>query len=224
MKVACLFYVPKRGENVANAGWRLEIDASDLQRELKRIQEVTTPESFNRAMYRIFSRTGGRVRRILRTDLPKQYHIRAGAVSSDIQATKLTSGGGGSIGCIIPIRGVRKTIGKTYSASGGAHGWNSKRRKYRVKAKIVKSGQSVLPEQMGSYGGQTPFRNFDSPKLNGVAFTRKGKERLPIVKVEGIAIPQMPLNRSEPEVQKDIMDYMAQRTEHEFMRLMRGNR
>ena len=47
-------------------------------------------------------------------------------------------------------------------------------------------------------------------------FTRAGKSRLPILKVSGIAIPQMPLNRSEAEVQKDIQDYMMQRFEHEL--------
>ena len=45
-----------------------------------------------------------------------------------------------------------------------------------------------------------------------------------IAPVKGIAIPQMPLNRSEPDVQKDIMDYMEKRTEHEFMQLMRSGR
>lgn len=207
---------------MANAGWRLEIDASDLAEEIERIRQVATPEQFERVMYRIFSRTGGHVRQILRKDLPKQYHVRPKDISNDIQGTKVTAGGVGGVGCIIPIRGVRKTIGKTYRASGGAHGWNSTKRKYRVKARIVKSGQSVLPPQVSSYGGMPPFRNFDAPKLNGIAFTRRGKARLPIAPVKGIAIPQMPLNRSEPDVQKDIMDYMEKRTEHEFMQLMRS--
>ena len=209
---------------MANVGWRLEVDASDLEKELKRLREVATPEQFERVMYRIFLRTGGHVRKILRTDLPKQYHIKPKDISSDIQGTKVTAGGVGGVGCIIPIRGVRKTIGKTYKASGGAHGWNSTKRKYRVKARIVKSGQSVLPSNAGSYGGQPPFRNFDAPKLNGITFTREGKSRLPIVPIKGIAIPQMPLNRSEPEVRQDIMDYMEKRTEHEFMQLMRSGR
>nr|DAU77514.1 MAG TPA: minor tail protein [Caudoviricetes sp.] len=208
---------------MANLGWRLEIDASDLQDELDRLKSVMTEEQFNRAMYRIFQRTGGHVRRILKSDLPKQYHIRAGDIASDIKGTKISSGGNGGVGCTIPIIGVRKTVGGTYRASGGAHGWNSLKRKYRVKARIVKSGQSVLPPQMPSYGGNPPFRNLGS-SLGGVTFTRKTKARFPIAKVQGIAIPQMPMNRSQADVQKDILEYMERRIEHEFQQLIAGGR
>ena len=89
---------------------------------------------------------------------------------------------------------------------------------------MVKAGASVLPAHMpGSYGGNPPFRNLGS-KLGGVAFTRKTKERFPIMKVESMAIPQMPMNRSEPDVQNDIKTYMQQRMEHEFQRLIAGGR
>lgn len=211
---------------MANAGWRIEIDASDLSEELDRLRQVATPEQFERAMYRIFLRTGGRVRQIVRKDLPKQYHITQKDIASAIQGTKVISGGVGGVSCIIPIRGARRAIGnkKGYSAVGYRKGWNSTRGKYQIKAKIVKAGTSVLPANVSSYGGQPPFRNSTAPKLNMLTFTRKGKARLPIAPVKGIAIPQMPLNRSEPDVQKDIMDYMEKRTEHEFMQLMRSGR
>ena len=39
---------------MANTGWRLEIDASDLVEEIERIRQVATPEQFERVMYRIF--------------------------------------------------------------------------------------------------------------------------------------------------------------------------
>ena len=42
------------------------------------------------------------------------------------------------------------------------------------------------------------------------------------MQVSGIAIPQMPMNRSKAEVQKDIVDWMAKRIEHEFQMLIRG--
>ena len=42
------------------------------------------------------------------------------------------------------------------------------------------------------------------------------------MRVSGIAIPQMPMNRSQDEVQKDIVDWMAKRIEHEFQMLIRG--
>lgn len=199
-------------------GIYLEIDASELDSEIERLRRVMTPAEFNRAMYRIFQRTGGHVRRILKTDLPKEYHAKAGEIGAAVGNGRVTGGGLG-VGCSIPVTGHKKSIGGGFGASGGAHGWNSLRRRYRVKARIVKAGQSTLPQQMSSYGGQPPFRNLGS-KLGGLTFTRAGKSRFPIKKVVGIAIPQMPMNRSEAEVQKDIVDYMRKRIEHEFMRLL----
>ena len=206
---------------MAGPGVSLEIDASDLMAETERLRAVMKPEQFERAMYRVFSRTGGHVRRILRTDLPKQYHVTSGDVGAAVKNAKITHGGGG-VGCAIPVVGEKRNIGSKFKASGGAHGWNSLRRKYRVNAKIVKAGTSTLPSQMSSYGGQPPFRNLGS-RLMPLTFTRAGKARLPIMKVSGIAIPQMPTNRSEADVQNDIKEYMYQRMEHEFMRIIGGH-
>ena len=208
---------------MANTGIYLDIDASDLMDEINRLRSVMRPERFDQVMYNIFQRTGGHVRRILRQDLPKEYHIRAGEVSSAVRGVRMSSNTGLGVGCSIPIVGPRRSIGGGFRASGGAHGWNSLRRKYRVKARIVKSGQSTLPQNMGSYGGQPPFRNLGS-KLGGLAFTRQGESRLPIKKVEGIAIPQMPMNRSREDVQQDIVEYMRGRIEHEFQRVIAGGR
>ena len=80
-----------------------------------------------------------------------------------------------------------------------------------------------MPDKMGSYGGEPPFRNLGS-KLGKKTFTRAGKARLPIMKVVGIAIPQMPMNRSEDDVQEDIKIYMQKRIEYEFQRVIAGGR
>lgn len=204
---------------MATPSINLEIDASELQGKIDALKAVVKPERFNQIMYSIFQRTGGHVRLILRQDLPVDYHVKAGQINAAVGSAKMTGSAGG-VGCTIPIRDSRGTIGGRYSASGGAHGWNSLKRKYRVKGRVVKAGVSTLPTNMGSYGGQPPFRNLGS-KLGGLTFTRAGKRRFPIKKVVGIAIPQMPMNRSQAEVQKDILDYMKQRIEHEFMRAMR---
>lgn len=214
------FYACEGVENVAGPAIYLEIDASELNAEISRLKSVLTPERFNQVMYSIFQRTGGHVKMILRKDLPVDYHVTAGQISSAVKNAQMTSSAGG-IGCTIPIRDSRGTIGGRYGASGGAHGWNSLRRKYRVKGKVVKAGVSTLPTHMSSYGGQPPFRNLGS-SLGGLTFTRAGKRRFPIKKVVGIAIPQMPMNRSQAEVQKDILEYMKQRIEHEFQRAIRG--
>ncbi len=218
------YFYAKKVENMAGQAFTIEIDASDLQNEIERLRAVCTQERFNQVMYSIFNRTGGHVRMILRKDLPKQYHAKAGDISRSVGGARVSSGGVGGVGCTIPIRDHRGSVGGRYKASGGAHGWNSLHRKYKVKARVVKAGASVLPAHMpGSYGGNPPFRNLGS-KLGGVAFTRKTKERFPIMKVESMAIPQMPMNRSEPDVQNDIKTYMQQRMEHEFQRLIAGGR
>ena len=76
---------------------------------------------------------------------------------------------------------------------------------------------------MSSYGGMPPFRNVPS-SLHGLTFTRSGKPRLPIEAVMGIAIPQMPLNRAEPAVQKDIAQYMEGRVAARLQALIANGR
>ena len=180
---------------MANINVSIEVDASDLQGKINMLRGAMTNEQFNRAMYGIFKRTGGHVKKILRSDLPQKYEIKPSAVSAAVQKPQVTIGGLG-VGCAIPIRDARGSIGGRYKAAGGAHGWNSLRRKYRVKARIVKGRASTLPANASAYGGYPPFRNLGS-KLGGLTFTRRGKDRGPIEKMVGIAIPQMPMNRSQ---------------------------
>lgn len=206
------------------ANFMVTVDASDLSNEINRLKSVMTPKQFENAMAGIFRRTTGHVRMVLKKDLPHQYRVKAGEVQGAVSMGKVTHSGLG-VGCTIPVRGTRGSIGGRYKAFGGAYGWESLHKKYRVKAHIVKGATSVLPKRMpGSYGGNPPFRNLAAGSLNGVAFTRKTKARFPIMKVTGIAIPQMPMNRSEPEVQKDIKVYLQKRMEQRFLALIRNGR
>lgn len=198
----------------------IEIDASDLQDAINRLRANMTPEQFEHAMYGIFRRTGRHVAAILRKDLPQQYAVKAGDISAAVKSPQLSMGGGG-VGCSIPIRAVRGKIGSQYKASGGAHGWNSKRRKYRVSAKILKGGKSTLPAKWHS--GYPPFRNLGS-SLESIAYARSSRARGPILKLTGIAIPQMPTNRSEADVQRDIKDYLEKQMEERFLALLRFGR
>lgn len=192
----------------------LEIDDTDLQAKLMLMQEALSAENFARAMRRIFMRTGQHVRKILKEDIPHEYEISPGKVGAAVKNAQVSG-----LSCIIPIRDRRGPIGSQYHATGGAHGWNSLKRKYRINAKIVKGGVSTLPSTL--MAGYPPFRNLGS-SLGGLTFTRTSKERGPILKVSGIAIPQMPVNRSEPEIQKDIHDWMRAQIEHEFMAILGG--
>lgn len=207
---------------MANINVSLEIDASDLKDKINMLRGAMTDEQFKRAMYGVFKRTGSHVKRILRSDLPHQYEVKPSAVSAAVQRPQVTMGAIG-VGCAIPIRDARGSIGGRYRASGGAHGWNSLRRKYRVKARIVKGRASTLPANASAYGGYPPFRNLGS-SLGGLTFTRRSKARGPIEKMVGIAIPQMPMNRSQADVQKDIKVYMERQINQRIGQLLRTGR
>ena len=209
---------------MANLGVTLDVDVSQLNEQITRLKQVMKPEQFQRALYGIFQRTGRHVSNVMRKDLPAEYYVTSKEVSNAVKNPELTMGGG-MVGCSIPIVGPRKNIGPGgYSATGYRKGWRSLTSgKYKVKAKIVKSGVSTLPFDMSSYGGFPPFRNIPS-KLNKLTFTRETKKRGPIQKVSGIAIPQMPMNRSKDQVQEDIMNFMKDRIEHRFQALIRNGR
>ena len=200
----------------------LEIDASELNAEINRIRNIMSPEDFNTVLFRTFDDTGKKVKTILKRDLPHAYHIKPGEVGAAVKNARI-NGYAGSVGCVIPVTAGRRSIGPGgFTASGGSHGWNSRNGKYHVKSRIVKARISTLPDSMKSYGGQPPFRNLSAKRLNGLAFTRAGKEKLPIEKIVGIAIPQMPINRSEAEVQSDILQHMKERMEHHIMFVLGG--
>lgn len=197
-------------------GQYLNIDVSQARETIDALRAVHSEHEMNQLLYRAFNRTGGRVKTILRQQLPQDYEVTPGWVGSQVGSPNTTIGiGGFGVSCSIPINGKRGSIGGRYSATGGAHGWNAlKRKRYKISAKIINGKGSTLPTEMKNQGGNPPFRNLGS-KLGKATFTRVGKERLPIARVVGIGVPQMPLNRSKEDVQEDIMDTLMKRLEHE---------
>jgi len=197
-------------------GVYLDIDISDAQAMIDALRAVHTEREMNQLLYRACSRTGARVKTILKTELPKDYEVKPTWVGSHVGKPVTQIGGGGlGVSCVIPSDGMRGSIGGMFNASGGAHGWNAKRgRRYKITTKLIKGQRSTLPSEMSHQGGNPPFRNLGS-RLNGVTFTRVGKDRFPIVRVVGLGVPQMPLNRSKDDVQEEIMDTLMKRLEHE---------
>lgn len=182
-----------------NFGWMVDM-----------LRGIMKKEKFERAMYGVFRDTSRHVAAILRQDLPKHYYVQRKEITAVVKSPKLDMTGG-QVNCSIPLTGRRKSIGGTYTASGSARGWESLRKKYRVTAKIVKDGASLLPQSLGEQGGQPPFRNIPS-RLGKAAFTRSGPGfKAPIRGVVGLAVPQMPMNRSEEDVGNDIVDYAIKR-------------
>lgn len=203
---------------MSRLGVYLDVDVSDAMQLIEKLRAVHTKAEFEKLMYRAFGRTGRHVKTILKKDLPKEYNVKPSWIGNQVGSPNTTLGGGLGVNCSIPIKGTRGVIGGTFNASGGAHGWNAKNRKYRISAQILKGQRSTMPREMDHQGGNPPFRNLGS-SLGGVTFTRKTDERLPIARVAGISVPQMPLNRSEDDVQNDILDMLMKRleAEHNFI-------
>lgn len=226
----------------------IEIDTSELDSLVDGLKKRLTPAQVDRAMSSVLRDTAEHTKEILKRAIPEHYYATPGEVGKAVGKASVTSGGLG-VGCCIPITGARKSIGGGFSATGGARGWESLHKRYRVKARIVKGVQSTLPQQMSSYGGQAPFRNlgpslrsFDTtygkvrgaigttgafekyPKsaLGKQVFTRGAKGRLPIKKVVGIAIPQMAANRAREDIEGAIKDRLEKSTAEKLNALVRG--
>lgn len=210
---------------MAKDGVYMNIDISEAMETINALRSIHTQDEFKRLMYNAFKRTGNHVKTILKSDLPREYHVKPSWIASQVGAPRTELGCGAGVRCSIPIEGTRGSIGGMYKASGGAHGWNSVMRRYKIRAKIAKAGRSTLPSKMEHQGGFPPFRNLGS-KLGNLTFTRTGKKtrtgKDAIVKVVGIGIPQMPMNRSKEDVQTDIMEMLMKRLEQEHKRILKG--
>lgn len=200
---------------MADAGVYIEIDASETLELLNRIQLLVKPEQFRQIVYRVYKRTGRHVITAVKKSVSHDYAVKQKEVEKAIGKPKLSMYSG-EIGCTVPIKGNRGAIGGMFSASGSAKGWQSVRKKYRVKTHVIRGARKPLPKQMSNIGGFPPFRNSTAPDLHNVTFTRVTKDQLPIRKIVGISIPQMPMNRSRDAVQDDIIKFMMQRIEQEW--------
>lgn len=222
----------------------LYIDASELDGLLKEMASKLTPGQFDFLMRRSLNEVGKRSKKIIREGIQAEYYASTSWVNQSIRNAQI-EGGGGSILCRIPVISEKGRIGGEFTAGGGAYGWESIHNPYRVTALIVKDGVSTLPPEMTHQGGQPPYRNLGSktftrtvtqkdgtkkttkvkrrpPKQEpgkgkgGGFWTRSGKGRFPVEPMSGIAVPQMPLNRSRGIVEPKIVSLLESRVVHNF--------
>jgi len=197
----------------------LYIDTSSLTGMISRMEATLTPYQFHKLLARVMapSRLGSHVRSTLKHELPKDY--KAGTAWIGQQVGSAHYGGGGTVSCSIPVKGARGKIGKQFSASASISGkritkgyagrkGSRKRRAYKINAEIVTGGSSELPTS----GDAIHFAVFSGPKKGFYARLPDGHVR-PAV---GIGVPQMPTNRSEDNVQRETVDYLRKRIEHEY--------
>lgn len=214
----------------------LYIDASEFNDLAEEMRKRLTPQNFDKLMRRTLNEVGKRSKKPIREAITQEYHAKKDWINKSIKSAKV-SGGGGNIICRIPLASEKGTIGGMFGAQGGWYGWGPD--PYEITADIVKGSKSKLPSHMTHQGGQPPFRNIGErkksiknpnkmlkkPKVEvttgtgRIVFTRKGKSRYPIEPVSGIAVPQMPLNRSRAETEDKILEVAEKRLIHNFSRI-----
>lgn len=194
----------------------LYLDVSDALEGVEYMKQMLGTEAANNALRHTVYDTAKKVKTIVGDEVPQDYDVSSSWVKKQV-GSPVWQGGGSEVSIRIPIKGARGSIGGTFGASGGKRGWAAARGgRYKVKARIVKGTQSVLPSTMDHQSaGMPPFRNIGS-KLGKATFVRKGKARFPIVSVKGLSVAQMPMNRSREDIENEIQDYMAKRLAHYF--------
>lgn len=197
----------------------LYIDIHELNELTNMMASKLTAQNFDKLMKRTMTEVGRRAKTPIKEAVVQQYEVKKSWVGQAIKEPKV-GGAGTDVFCKIPLAGKKGTIGGTFHAKGGAHGWNVRSgKKYKISTKIVKGQTGKLPDAMSHQGGQPPFRNLSSSKIGKIAFTRKGKDRLPIASVSGLAMPQMPMNRAKPRTERKILELAMDRTMHNFEHL-----
>lgn len=217
----------------------LNIDMSDVYEKLNEMKQVVGEKNAAKILYWTVKDSARHIRAKLSPILRKEYQSRAMTIRRSIGKAIMT----GKMSCVIPIENTRNIIGGDDFPLDGSTTrvvkGNERRRKkaieagrrpkpgkkYKIRAKILKKGVSTMPNVMpgagrSSYGDQPPFlmpvKSKTGPTGKHIVMTRKGKEKLPIIRVVGIGVPQMPLNRSRAAVEDDIADYAMDRLVHHY--------
>lgn len=199
----------------------LYIDVSQMQGDLSRLKTVFDEATFKRILRHTITDTSRRIKTISKRRIREEYQIAAGRIMRSFGAPQITTGA--EISCLIPIKDVRGTI----ASSGGAY----MALKRGPKAKIVKTGNSLLPHSKGS--ARIHFY-ISKGRLSGHVFVRHGDgkrwrsrngrmQKGSISHAVGIGVPQMPMNRSQDEIQADILKYMSKRLAHYEKQFILGN-
>ncbi|MBR3740579.1 MAG: hypothetical protein IKN04_08975 [Clostridia bacterium] len=192
-------------------GAYLDVDMSDVQQKIALLRGVLKREAFERLLHRTFNEVGNRSKTIIAREVTQDYAVTPAWVRSQIERYRLETGWFYGVKCIIPLKGHKGSIGGRFRAAGG-------RMSIPLVAWIKRGEMGYLPTAMKNQGGNPPFMG--TGKIDGVAFTRRTKDRLPIVRVVGLGVPQMPLNRSADHVQDAILELAGNRLEHNFEHML----
>ena len=199
-------------------GWNvsLYIDTSDLEQKIEICRAALSQKGFEKLMNRTFNEVGKRMRVPIARETVQKYAVTQAWVKSQMGSPKISLGPTPTVA--VRLKGHKGSIGGRFKAKGRKRGSVRGRSvQGKIVANIVKGSPSVMPDTLPNQGGNPPFM------VNGVAFTRRGPGRFPIVAVKGLAVPQMPLNRAASETQDAILKIANDRLDHNF-EYMFGNK
>lgn len=196
----------------------INIDVSPALAVVHELKNKMSRQMFEECLAITVRDTGRRaVKKFIKQEIPKEYAVTSGWVESKVLGAKY-SGGGGSVSCVVPVKGERGTLGGIFAAGGGGYGkgrakGSKKMRKLKRKsggitAQILRGGASKLPGSLPNQGGNPPFR-----LPNGAVMTRTKNRPYPIARVVGRAVPQMVDKHFEDRIQEPINEYMVKRME-----------
>lgn len=181
-------------------GITIDVDHSQLDDFARKLEKGHLEQAITRGIHRTADEAPG----IIKKDIEKRYHGGEGFIDSAVKAPIKQP-----MGAVIPLRGTKGGIGTTFRAgafTGGSKkgadkgkGWKL-RYKGRVAAHIVKGKQSALPSKMTRQGGNAPFMLYSSAQV----VTRRTKKRFPLVRVVGLAVPQMAATRAKEDIQNHV--------------------
>lgn len=190
----------------------LDIDISDLDEKIKKIKLALTADKADRLLHDVCVDTAKSVKTIVSRTVPKNYAITKKWAAERVGRYKIENGS--QFICAIPLSSKRGLLGGVFKVRGKT-GRPVKGKRYKISAKILKGAWGVLPEKILHQGKNPPFIG-----KNNLVFTRTRKTPRPIARVPGLALPQMPLNKSENEVRKLIHEKMEMRLDHHFNRFL----
>lgn len=201
----------------------LKLDFSEFDAAIKEYQRRLDFASFDKGLKNTFYDLKTRFRTPIYRALAREYYVKQSEVYSAMGTMKYNVGFG-NISCWYNFKGVRKSV-------AGSRKGSLKNGRYRTGtfyAKIVKSGENPLPTT-----GRRPHYARNSTgsiivihpaeyKLTKMMPGKKYKIRKKITRAVSLAIPQMPLNRSQGEVEKQILKIAMERLTHNMSRVING--
>ena len=210
----------------------LELDVSDVREKTKALADALSEETFKKVMRRTIYETSSKVKTLTKNRIREQYRVGQSPILQALGKPQITVGT--EVSCLIPVRRTRGTI-----SSGSLSSGSYKALKRGPSAKVLVSSNSILPHSKGSkrihfyvpsgkLQGHVFVRHEDGKRWTGKRRDKKGEvvgkvsRKGSISHGVGIAIPQMPVNRSAKAIQEDAAQYMLDRLEHNINAILSG--